>query len=210
MVDRRKVQDLFPGKVITEVTQDGDDLLVKGPGLDEKVPVLKVKRDNCYTCMHRNPVIVDEMVGETEDETMGGDLDKVAAPWEKLGADERWQAFSDNYQDCIRCYACRDACPLCYCNVCFVDESQPQWCSKTQDESDVLTYHLLRAFHCAGRCTDCGACESACPMGIKVRRLTTKIEKDIRELYGYQPGLDEKSIPPMSVFRPDDPQEFIK
>lgn len=100
--------------------------------------------------------------------------------------------------------------PLCYCHVCFVDESQPQWCGKGQDEADVATFHLLRAFHCAGRCTDCGACESACPMGIKVRRFTSKIEKDVRELYGYTPGLDLESTPPLSVYRPNDPQEFIK
>jgi ferredoxin len=91
-----------------------------------------------------------------------------------------------------------------------VDESKPQWCGKTREEADVQTFHLLRAFHCAGRCTDCGACESACPMDIKMRLLTSKIEKDVRGLYDYQLGLDIKATPPMSVFRPDDPQEFIK
>jgi ferredoxin len=53
-----------------------------------------------------------------------------------------------------------------------------------------------------GRCTDCGACESACPQGINMRRLTSKIEKDIRELYGWEPGMDLEAQPPMSVFRP--------
>ena len=147
-----------------------------------------VRRDNCYTCVQRNPVIVDQLVAEEGPADWGGDIDAVAAPWEKLEPLERWAAFEATIQDCIRCYACRDACPLCYCHVCFVDESQPQWCGKGQDESDVGTFHLLRAFHCAGRCTDCGACESACPMGIKVRRFTSKIEKDIRELYDYTPG----------------------
>jgi ferredoxin len=90
-----------------------------------------------------------------------------------------------------------------------VDESKPQWCGKTQDQADVGTFHLLRAFHCAGRCTDCGACESACPMGIKMRRLTMKLEKDIRQLYGYEPGLSLDQQPPMTVFKPNDPQDFI-
>jgi ferredoxin len=160
--------------------------------------------------VQRNPVIVDELIGQETEPTHGGNIDKVAAPWEKLDITDRWAEFEENYQACIRCYACRDACPLCYCHVCFVDEAQPQWCGKTQDESDVLTYHVLRAFHCAGRCTDCGACESACPMNIKVRKLTSKIEKDIREMYGYQPGMDLEAQPPMTVFKPDDPQEFIK
>jgi len=210
MVDRRKVEALFPLKTITEVTVDGEDLIVKGKGFEERVEQKKVRRDNCYTCVQRNPVIVDELMAEEGPVGWGGDIDKVAAPWEKLEPLERWAAFEATIKDCIRCYACRDACPLCYCHVCFVDESQPQWCGKGQDESDVGTFHLLRAFHCAGRCTDCGACESACPMGIKVRRFTSKIEKDIRELYDYTPGLDLESTPPLSVYRPNDPQEFIK
>ena len=210
MVDRRKVQARFPLKTITEVTVDGEDLVVKGKDFEERIPQKEVRRDNCYTCVQRNPVIVDEMMAEEGPADWGGDIDKMAAPWEKLEPAERWEAFSREIKDCIRCYACRDACPLCYCHVCFVDESMPQWCGKTQDEADVATFHILRAFHCAGRCTDCGACESACPMDIKVRRLTSKIEKDIRELYGYTPGLDMDEPPPMSVYRPNDPQDFIK
>ena len=210
MVDKKAVEAKFPGKTITEVTEDGDDLVVKGMGFEERVPAMQVKRQNCYTCVQRNPVIFDEMASEEEDASMGGNIDKVAAPWEKLEPAERWQKFEETIQDCIRCYACRDACPLCYCHVCFVDESKPQWCGKTQDEADVATFHLLRAFHCAGRCTDCGACESACPMGIKMRTFTSKIEKDIRELYDYRPGMDLESKPPMQVYLPNDPQEFIK
>jgi ferredoxin len=211
MVDRRKVQaTVGADKLITAVNEEGEELVVSGPGFEERIPRHTVLRDNCYTCQQRNPVIVDELIGEEGPPTHGGDIDAVAAPWEKLDPEARWAAFVDNYQACIRCYACRDACPLCYCHVCFVDETMPQWCGKTQDEADVLTYHLLRAFHCAGRCTDCGACESACPMGIKVRRLTSKIEKDIRAMYGYTPGMGLESTPPMSVYRPDDPQDFIK
>jgi len=211
MLERRKVQQIVgPNRNITEVVEEGEELVVKGKDFEERIPRKKVFRDNCYTCVQRNPVIVDELIGEESEPTHGGQIDKVAAPWEKLEPDARWDAFEANYDACIRCYACRDACPLCYCHVCFVDESQPQWCGKSQDEADVLTYHLLRAFHCAGRCTDCGACESACPVGIKVRRLTSKIEKDIREKYGYEPGMDLESTPPMSVYQPDDPEEFIK
>jgi formate dehydrogenase (coenzyme F420) beta subunit len=210
MVDRNKVQALFPLQTITEVAEDGEDLIVKGLGFEERVPTKTVLRQNCYTCVMRNPVIKDEMMGQESAPTHGGNIDKVAAPWEKLATEERWAAFQDAFKDCIRCYACRDACPLCYCHVCFVDEARPQWCGKTQEEADVATFHLLRAFHCAGRCTDCGACESACPVGIKMRKLTSKIEKDIRELYGYTPGMDLEAQPPMSLYKPNDPQEFIK
>lgn len=210
MLDRGKVQAAFPGKLITAVKEEGEDLVITGRGFEERLPRKRFMKDNCYTCVQRNPVICDELIGEESEPTHGGNIDKVAAPWEKLNPAERWAEFQETFKDCIRCYACRDACPLCYCNVCFVDESQPQWCGKTQDDADVATFHILRAFHCAGRCTDCGACEAACPQGIKMRRLTSKIEKDIRELYGYRPGMSLEQEPPMAVYRPNDPQDFIK
>lgn len=210
MLDRGKVQAAFPGKLITAVKEEGADLVITGRGFEERLPRKRFMKDNCYTCVQRNPVICDELIGEESEPTHGGNIDKVAAPWEKLNPAERWAEFQETFKDCIRCYACRDACPLCYCNVCFVDESQPQWCGKTQDDADVATFHILRAFHCAGRCTDCGACEAACPQGIKMRRLTSKIEKDIRELYGYRPGMSLEQEPPMAVYRPNDPQDFIK
>ncbi len=210
MVDHRKVQARVADKIIHEVLEESDHLVVSGPGFEEMIPKNEVKRDNCYTCTNRNPVIHDQLIGEMGEETGGGNIDKVSAPWERLDSDERWEKFQETFNECIRCYACRDACPLCYCTECFVDESKPQWCGKTVDESDVYAFHILRAFHCAGRCTDCGACESACPVGIKMRRLTSKIEKDIREMYGFTPGLDTEAIPPLSVYRPDDSEEFMR
>jgi len=208
MLEYRKIEARLPGKDIREILEEGDNVTVSGPDFKEVISRNFIKRDNCTTCMHRNPVISDVLVAAAVDETAGGDLEKVAAPWEAFDDTKRWEAFNATFSSCIRCYACRDACPLCYCHVCFVDESQPQWCGKTQDETDVNTFHILRAFHCAGRCTDCGACESACPMGIKMRRMTSKIEKDIRKLYGYEPGMDLDAKPPMTVFLPNDPEEF--
>jgi ferredoxin len=123
---------------------------------------------------------------------------------------ERWQHFQQLLAPCIRCYACRNACPMCYCPTCFVDESTPQWLGKSIDPTDTQNFHFLRAYHLAGRCTDCGNCERACPVGIKMRLLTKKLEKDVAELYDYEAGLNLDDPPPLDTYRPDDPQEFIK
>jgi ferredoxin len=91
-----------------------------------------------------------------------------------------------------------------------VDESRPQWVGKGQDPGDVRTFHFLRAYHCAGRCTDCGSCERACPVGINMRVLTKKLEKDCLDLFGWEAGLSLEVRPPLDTYRPSDPNDFIK
>jgi ferredoxin len=91
-----------------------------------------------------------------------------------------------------------------------VDESRPQWVGKSQDFADVKTFHFLRAFHCAGRCTDCGACERSCPVGINMRTLTKKLEKDCLELFDWEAGLSTDVRPPLDTYKPQDPNDFIK
>jgi len=209
MLDRRKIE-ARAGSGDFEVLEEGADVVIRRGESETQIPRNHVLRDNCVTCLHRNPVIQDELMAEAVEEKGPGDIEEIAAPWEKLDSAARRERFRQTYATCIRCYACRDVCPLCYCQMCFVDESGPQWCGKTQDEADVETFHILRAFHCAGRCTDCGACESACPQGIKVRRLTSKLEKDVRELYGYEPWLDLEADPPLQECGLEDPQEAFK
>ena len=198
------------GRVVTEASVNGASLVLKGQDYTTELDLAEVLRQNCTVCAHRNPPIYDELVREAVPELDG--IDRYADLRELLSKSdsERWAYYTELIKGCIRCYACRDACPLCYCHVCFVDESMPQWVGKGQDSFDILSYHLLRAFHCAGRCTDCGACESACPMDIRVRQFTRLLEKDVNERYGYEAGLSLDKTPPLTVYRPDDPQEFIK
>lgn len=210
MAEPALIQAKVPqGQVIEEVVEDGNQITVKGQGFSFSVDLAEVLRQNCRTCAHRNPPVYDELVVDQVPEL---EVDRYQDLKELLAQSdtERWAYYQDLIQDCLRCYACRDACPLCYCHVCFVDETMPQWLGKSQNPTDVFTYHLLRAYHCAGRCTDCGACESACPVGIKVRQFTRVLEKSVQERYGYEAGMDPAKNPPLTVFRPDDPQEFIE
>jgi len=167
-------------------------------------------QDNCSICIHRNPVIYDELLGDLVEEQQNVDRYPDIRGVEAMLPEEKWRYFEELIAPCIRCYACRNACPLCYCPTCFVDESRPQWVGKTIDRTDVRTFHFLRAYHVAGRCTDCGACERACPVGIKVRQFTKKLEKDIKEAYGYEAGVSLDERPPLDTFRPSDPEPFIK
>jgi ferredoxin len=150
--------------------------------------------------------MVADPVEEQKDVDRYTDVRKIEA----MATEEKWQYFEDMLTPCIRCYACRNACPLCYCPTCFVDEHRPQWVGKSQDPTDTRTFHFLRAYHCAGRCTDCGACERACPVDIPVRQFTKKLEKDCLELFEWEAGMSLDIRPPLDTYRPDDPDDFIK
>jgi ferredoxin len=183
---------------------------VKGLGVEKTIKKADVLQDNCAICIHRNPVISDEMVAEPVEEQKGVDRYEDVRRVEAMTPEEKWNYFEELLSPCIRCYACRNACPLCYCPTCFVDESKPQWVGKTLDPIDTRTFHFLRAYHCAGRCTDCGSCVRACPMGIDVRAFTKKLEKDALELFGWEAGMSLDERPTLDTFKPDDPDKFIK
>jgi ferredoxin len=194
---------------IREVAETDDSITVKGNGFSTDLQKEDILRRNCRTCANRTPQVADELVGP---ETQGPGPDDFSDIKELLAktAEERLAYFKDLIKDCLRCYACRNACPLCYCPICFVDETRPQWLGKSTDPMDTLTFHLLRGLHCAGRCTSCGACETACPINIKVREFNRIAEETVKEKWNYEAGLAWDQKPPLTVFLPDDEAGFIK
>jgi len=209
MVDKRKIAMKCPGE-ITAVVETETGIIATGNGFSQDFDKKDVLQHNCALCIHRNPVIHDELVAPPVEEQTGVDRYADVRAVEAMSAEQRWKYFEDLLAPCVRCYACRNACPLCYCPTCFVDESRPQWVGKGQDASDVRTFHFLRAYHCAGRCTDCGSCERSCPVGINMRVFTKKLEKDCLDLFGWEAGLSPDVRPPLDVYRPNDPNDFIK
>ena len=210
MIDRQKVVARLNGRELLGADLNLELVTVRGADVSETLEVRDVLCDGCVACRRRNAPLSDVFVGETNDATVDASETADVQALESWTADERWDYFSREFSRCIRCYACRQACPNCYCVECFVDQAQPDWFGKSDDLSDVMAFHLVRIYHMAGRCLDCGACVRACPMHIDLRALLSKVEKDVRELYEYEAGVDLEAIPPLSTYRPDDPQEFIK
>ena len=197
-------------RLIREATEDLATVKLSGDGWTVSLPKEEILRRGCKTCVSRTPgEVADELIGEAAAPLPAddfADLKTLAAkpPQEKMAY------FKGLIKTCLRCYACRQACPLCYCPVCFVDETRPQWLGKSDDGMDTLTFHLLRAFHCSGRCTACGACEAACPMDIKLREFNRVLEEEVQQGWQYVPGLAWDQKPPLTTYRPDDEAAFIK
>ena len=209
MIDRRKINAMFDAEVREAIEAD-DKVTIRGAGFEVTLDKDELLQQNCSVCNHRNPVIFDEMASEPVEEQQNVDRYADVRAIEAMDPQQRWEHFEQLLATCIRCYACRNACPLCYCPTCFVDEARPQWVGKSQNPLDVRTFHFLRAYHCAGRCTDCGACERACPVGINMRVFTKKLEKDCFQGFGWEAGLSIDVRPPLDTYRPDDPDDFIK
>ena len=210
MIDHRAVARAVGQRDITTVDEAGEEFIVGGKGFDERFKKKDFLQRNCAVCTHHNPVICDEMIGEPVGEPEGVKAYSDVESIEEMSAEKKWAFFTQLISKCIRCYACRNACPLCYCPTCFVDESKPQWVGKSTDPTDTMTFHFLRAYHCAGRCTDCGACERVCPVGISMRQFTKKLNKDAKEYFSWEAGLSLEERPPLDRYRPDDSNEFIK
>ena len=208
MVDRRMVESALERKEIREVKEKHGELIIKGDDFKEVLNRDEFLYPSCKTCTHKNPVIYDVLVGDAITE-LDTDSYLDVEQFEALPAEERGEYLSKEFSKCIRCYACRNACPLCYCQECFVDSSKPQWIGKTTDASDTAIFHIMRAFHLAGRCVDCGACERACPMGVDIRKLNRKLVRDVKEWFGYEAGLSLEQVAPLSTFKPDDTEEFM-
>jgi formate dehydrogenase (coenzyme F420) beta subunit len=208
MTDKTKIQEKLNGRQVLLAEDTGDRVRVSGRDFELTFERADFLQQNCSICTRKNPVIYDELLGEPVKEQeidRYEDIRKI----ESMLPEEKRLYFDDLVKPCIRCYACRNACPACYCPTCFVDESKPQWMGKTTDPTDTRTFHFLRAFHVAGRCTDCGSCERSCPVGIKVRMFTKKLEKEVKELYGYEAGVIQDQRPPLDTHRPDDPEPFL-
>lgn len=127
----------------------------------------------------------------------------------KMTMEDRFNYWTELFSKCIKCYACRSACPMCYCSRCTVECNQPQWIPAASHILGNLEWHIMRAMHIAGRCVNCGACAEACPLDIPLNLLTYKLIEDINEKFGVFAGTNATAEYALSTYKPDDKENFI-
>ncbi len=198
------------GQEILRVEEDGEELIITCADGEQKLARGEFLHSACQQCQQPDPVGVDIEIGEFPSPIKSEPpLLKVEA-FQKISADDRYAYFEDETDRCIRCYACREACPMCYCTECFVDHITPRWCESMISPGGKQAWHIIRAFHQTGRCVSCGACERACPMEIKMEYITDRLNADMKELYGFEVGASDSDQPPFAAFSLDDKNRFVE
>jgi ferredoxin len=165
----------------------------------------------CWGCDVREPGSTDHLVGDARPEPpVTAALDERVAELDAMTPDERWAFWSAEMAKCTRCYACRQACPLCVCERCITEKTQPRWIESSPHARGNLAWNLTRAQHLAGRCVGCGECERACPVGIPLNLLNRKLQLVVAEEFGYRVSEDPEVPAPIGAYSVDDQEEFIE
>ncbi|MBR4864694.1 MAG: 4Fe-4S dicluster domain-containing protein [Oscillospiraceae bacterium] len=177
---------------------------------DVEIAYKEAMLERCHVCKGKEHVVYDELLGESCD-TVDADRFAEVERIEAMSPEEKFAFFQQELSKCIRCNACRNVCPACSCRKCVFDSTAFDSAQKANTTSfEEKMFHIIRAFHVAGRCTDCGECSRVCPQGIPLHLFNRKFIKDINALYGeYQAGSDLETKAPLTCFTTDDAEPGV-
>jgi len=168
------------------------------------------KLDKCKSCGAHRPRFANEILGESSLLQDG-----VGQKWQALeefltkSPSQRMAYWQNEFSRCLKCYACRQVCPMCYCERCLVDKNRPTCIDTSPTLKGNFAWHITRAFHLAGRCIGCDECTRVCPVGIDLRLLNQSLAKAAEEQFGYRAGMDPQAEPLIGSYSLQDKDGFI-
>ena len=202
------------GKIAAKLAQYGETGEVESAEADEKeirvkiagqktsIAMAEIRADKCNRCKYPNAVLYDYFAGEARDASDVKDDFNDLSGLEKMSLGKRFEFWEKEISRCIRCHACRNSCPLCVCrDHCVAVSREPHWVTQADSARDKLMFQVIHATHMAGRCTDCGECQRACPVGIPVILLKRAFGRAVGQIFDYAAGLDVESTPPLLAFK---------
>ena len=198
------------GGLLRENQLTRDDVVLIGAPCDGVWPDGKLAY-KCYACEEALAASADVTVGDAP-----APGTRVVAPdprdaqldaLEQLSPEERRAYWQPQLDRCIRCYACRAVCPLCYCATCIAEKNKPQWIQQGISGPGNTAWNVARAMHLAGRCVGCDECARVCPADIRLDLLNRSIAREVEASFGYRAEADPSTAAPLTTFRPDDPGE---
>ncbi|MCL1848707.1 MAG: 4Fe-4S dicluster domain-containing protein [Clostridiales bacterium] len=216
MIDMDKLRDMGV-KGVLDVQENGaagagEDLVIRTLYGEHTCPRKEVLLEKCVSCKGKAFQVCDESIGDAYfDDVEQADRFVQVDALEALSPDERFAFWRGELSKCIRCNACKAACPVCTCRTCVFDSTSSGVGAKANaNDFEENLYHIIRAFHVAGRCTDCGECSRVCPQGIPLHLLNRKLIKDINTYFGeYQAGTDPDLPSPLLNYDQEDAEPDV-
>ncbi|HRT26737.1 MAG TPA: 4Fe-4S dicluster domain-containing protein [Syntrophales bacterium] len=206
VVSKKKVQKAIGNEPVEDVTFTDGSVKVKTPSGEKTFAIADVCPGKCASCQYPTPIVYDHLTSEAiKSDKPAESVYADVAELEGKTLEERKAYFLGQFDKCIRCYACRNACPMCVCqDSCIAETREPHWITQKLSLDEKLMFHMIHSLHLAGRCVECGECERVCPMEIPVAKLKKKINKEMRDLFDYTPGVNPEDKPPMYTFNVDE------